>query len=159
MVGPNGAGKTTTIECVEGLRRADSGSVRLLGMDPAAQRQAVANRIGVQLQASALPLRLRVGEAMELFASFYEQQADGDDLLEQVGLAHKKKSAFAGLSGGEKQRLFIALALVNRPQVVFFDELTTGLDPQGRRVMWDLVRQVRDRGLHGVSHHPLHGRG
>jgi ABC-2 type transport system ATP-binding protein len=146
MVGPNGAGKTTTIECIEGLRRPDSGSVRLLGMDPAAQRQAVANRIGVQLQASALPLRLRVGEAMELFSSFYDQQADCSELLDQVGLAHKKRSAFAGLSGGEKQRLFIALALVNRPQVVFFDELTTGLDPQGRRVMWDLVRQVRERG-------------
>ncbi|HSN73646.1 MAG TPA: ABC transporter ATP-binding protein, partial [Anaerolineae bacterium] len=146
IVGPNGAGKTTTIECIEGLRRPDDGSVRLLGMDPLAQRQAVAQRIGVQLQESTLPPRLRAGEALALFGSFYQRQADADELLELLGLAEKRSAAFAKLSGGQKQRLFIALALINQPQVVFFDELTTGLDPQARRAMWDLVRQVRERG-------------
>ena len=146
MVGPNGAGKTTTIECIEGLRRPDGGEVRLLGLDPLAQRQAVAERIGVQLQESALPPRLRVGEALALFGAFYSQRADPDELLDRLGLAEKRNAAFGKLSGGQKQRLFIALALVNRPEVVFFDELTTGLDPQARRAMWDLVRQVRDGG-------------
>jgi ABC-2 type transport system ATP-binding protein len=146
MVGPNGAGKTTTIECIEGLRRPDDGSVRLLGLDPLAQRQAVAQRIGVQLQESTLPPRLRAGEALALFGSFYQRQADAEELLELLGLAEKRSAAFAKLSGGQKQRLFIALALINQPEVVFFDELTTGLDPQARRAMWDLVRQIRDRG-------------
>jgi ABC-2 type transport system ATP-binding protein len=146
MVGPNGAGKTTTIECIEGLRRPDDGSVRLLGLDPLAEREAIAQRIGVQLQECTLPSRLRAGEALALFGSFYRRQADAEELLELLGLAEKRTSAFSKLSGGQKQRLFIALALVNQPEVVFFDELTTGLDPQARRAMWDLVRQVRDRG-------------
>ncbi|MGD9030016.1 MAG: ABC transporter ATP-binding protein [Anaerolineae bacterium] len=146
MVGPNGAGKTTTIECIEGLRRPDGGSVQLLGMDPSDERLAVADRIGVQLQESALPPRLRVGEALDLFASFYERQADAGELLERLGLVEKRRSAFDKLSGGQKQRLFIALALIGKPEVVFFDELTTGLDPQARRAMWDLVRQIRDQG-------------
>jgi ABC-2 type transport system ATP-binding protein len=146
MVGPNGAGKTTTIECIEGLRRPDDGSVRLLGLDPLAQRQAVVQRIGVQLQESTLPPRLRAGEALALFGSFYQRQADAEELLELLGLAEKRSAAFAKLSGGQKQRLFIALALINQPEVVFFDELTTGLDPQARRAMWNLVRQIRDRG-------------
>jgi ABC-2 type transport system ATP-binding protein len=146
MVGPNGAGKTTTIECVEGLRRPDTGRVRVLGQDPLAERQAVAERIGVQLQASNLPGRIRVGEALELMASFYMRRADTGSLLERLGLEEKRKAPVAKLSGGQKQRLFIALALVNQPEVVFFDELTTGLDPQARRSMWDLVREVRDQG-------------
>jgi ABC-2 type transport system ATP-binding protein len=146
MVGPNGAGKTTTIECIEGLRRPDNGSARLLGMDPHAQRQAIAQRVGIQLQESALPPRLRTAEALALFGSFYERRADAGELLDLLGLAEKRSSAFSKLSGGQKQRLFIALALINRPEVVFFDELTTGLDPQARRSMWDLVQQVRDRG-------------
>ena len=146
MVGPNGAGKTTTIECIEGLRRPDDGSVRLLGLDPLAEREAIAQRIGVQLQESTLPPRLRAGEALTLFGSFYQRQADAEELLELLGLAEKRATAFSKLSGGQKQRLFIALALINQPEVVFFDELTTGLDPQARRAMWDLVRQVRDRG-------------
>jgi ABC-2 type transport system ATP-binding protein len=146
MVGPNGAGKTTTIECIEGLRRPDDGSVRLLGLDPLAERQAIAQRIGVQLQESTLPPHLRAGEALALFGSFYQRQADAEELLELLGLTEKRTSAFSKLSGGQKQRLFIALALVNQPEVVFFDELTTGLDPQARRAMWDLVRQVRERG-------------
>ncbi len=146
FVGPNGAGKTTTIECVEGLRRPTSGKVRLLGMDPFTARLMVAERIGVQLQESALPPRMRVGEALTLFGSFYRRQAEIDDLLAQLGLTDKRDTAFAKLSGGQKQRLFIALALVNEPEVVFFDELTTGLDPQARRSMWDLVRGIRDGG-------------
>jgi len=146
MVGPNGAGKTTTIECIEGLRRPDSGSVTVLGQSPWQDRRAITNHVGVQLQESALPPHLRVAEALDLFASFYEQQADAAELLNTVGLEKKRSAAVGKLSGGEKQRLFIALALINRPEIVFFDELTTGLDPQGRRVMWDLVRNVRDRG-------------
>ena len=146
MVGPNGAGKTTAIECLEGLRRPDAGSVRVLGLDPWSSRLALAERIGVQLQESALPPRLRVAEALRLFGSFYRHRADPGPLLDALGLADKRSSAFAKLSGGQKQRLFIALALINEPQVVFFDELTTGLDPQARRSMWDLVRDVRDRG-------------
>ena len=146
MVGPNGAGKTTTIECLEGLRSPDVGSVTVLGMNPSADRQALAGRIGVQLQASALPARLRVGEAMDLFACFPERHADSMELLNSVGMTKKKATAFGNLSGGEKQRLFVALALISLPRIVFFDELTTGLDPQGRRAMWDLVRQIRDKG-------------
>jgi ABC-2 type transport system ATP-binding protein len=145
MVGPNGAGKTTTIECIEGLRRPDGGTIQVLGEDPA-NRARLAERIGVQLQESALPPRLRVHEAVRLFASFYERSADVDDLIERLGLADKRSAAFSKLSGGQKQRLFIALALVSQPEVVFFDELTTGLDPQARRSMWDLVRDVRDAG-------------
>jgi ABC-2 type transport system ATP-binding protein len=146
MVGPNGAGKTTTIECIEGLRRTDGGNVKLHGMDPYINRQAVARKIGIQLQESALPPRLRVGEALELFSSFYEHRANAEELLTRLGLTEKRTAAYSKLSGGQKQRLFIALALVNQPEMVFFDELTTGLDPQARRSMWDLVRQVRDNG-------------
>jgi ABC-2 type transport system ATP-binding protein len=146
MVGPNGAGKTTTIECIEGLRRPDGGQVRLLGMDPWQKRREIAEQVGVQLQESALPSRLRVREALAMFASFYEHQADADELIDRLGLSDKRSAAFQKLSGGQKQRLFIALALINKPKVVFFDELTTGLDPQARRSMWDLVRQIREDG-------------
>jgi len=146
MVGPNGAGKTTTIECIEGLRRADGGQVRIFGQDPLENRAAIAERIGIQLQESALPARLRVAEALWLFGSFYKRRADADELLRQLGLIEKKSSVFTKLSGGQKQRLYIALALINLPEVVFLDELTTGLDPQARRAMWDLVRSIREQG-------------
>jgi ABC-2 type transport system ATP-binding protein len=146
LVGPNGAGKTTTIECLEGLRSPSSGHVRVLGMDPSAERRAITERIGVQLQESALPARLRVEEALTLFGSLYRRRVKIDSLLEVLSLTEKRTTAFANLSGGQKQRLFIALALVHRPEIVFFDELTTGLDPQARRSMWELVRQIRDRG-------------
>jgi len=115
-------------------------------MDPAAHRRALGERIGVQLQESALPARLRVGEAVALFGSFYRRRVEVDGLLDQLALTEKRTAAYAKLSGGQKQRLFIALALINAPELVFFDELTTGLDPQARRSMWDLVRQIRDRG-------------
>jgi ABC-2 type transport system ATP-binding protein len=146
MVGPNGAGKTTTIECIEGLRRPDSGSVQVLGMDPRQDGYTLREQIGIQLQESALPDRIKVWEAMEMFATFYPKTVDWNALLEQLGLIEKRKSAFIKLSGGQKQRLFIALALINDPEVVFLDELTTGLDPKARRAIWDLVLDIRDRG-------------
>ncbi len=146
MVGPNAAGKTTTIECIEGLRRPGGGQVRVLGRDPQADRYALRPRIGIQLQESALQDRLKVREALDLFAGLYPRPADWRRLLEQVGLAGRHNTPFAKLSGGQKQRVFIALALVSDPEVVFLDELTTGLDPQARRAMWDLVRQIRDHG-------------
>jgi ABC-2 type transport system ATP-binding protein len=146
MVGPNGAGKTTTIECIEGLRQLDSGRIAVLGMEPGQHGYALKERIGIQLQESALPDRIKVREAMDLFGSFYPRTVDGDGLLEQLGLTEKKKSAYAKLSGGQKQRLFIALALINDPEIVFLDELTTGLDPKARRAIWDLVLGIRDQG-------------
>jgi ABC-2 type transport system ATP-binding protein len=146
MVGPNGAGKTTTIECIEGLRHPDGGTVKVFGWDPIENRVEIAERVGVQLQESGLPERLKVGEALSLFASFYERTTDPTELLSLLGLNDKRNSAYTKLSGGQKQRTFIALALINQPEIVFFDELTTGLDPQARRRMWELVRQIRDQG-------------
>jgi ABC-2 type transport system ATP-binding protein len=146
MVGPNGAGKTTTIECIEGMRNPDAGSVRVMGLDPGRNGYQLREIIGVQLQESALPDRIKVHEAMDMFASFYPETIDTENLLSQLGLSEKKKSAFAKLSGGQKQRLFIALALINDPEVVFLDELTTGLDPKARRAIWDLVLGIRERG-------------
>ena len=146
MVGPNGAGKTTTIECVEGLRRPDSGRVQALGLDPWHDGRALRERIGVQLQEAALPERIKVWEALDLFSAFYRRTQDWRPLLGQLGLEEKRKTPFDQLSGGQKQRLFIALALVNKPDLIFLDELTTGLDPQARRAMWDLVREIRDQG-------------
>ena len=146
MVGPNGAGKTTTIECLEGLRRPDSGKVHVLGLDPQRQGYELRQRIGVQLQEGSLPDRLRVGEAMEIFASFYQKPVQWRPLVELLGLVDKFKAPFGKLSGGQKQRLLIGLALVNDPELVFLDELTTGLDPQARRAMWDMVKGIRDRG-------------
>lgn len=146
MVGPNGAGKTTTIECLEGLRRPDKGKVSVLGLNPQADGYALRERIGMQLQEAALPDRIRVWELLELYASFYRHSVDWQPLLERLGLADRRNAYFAKLSGGQKQRLFIALALLNDPTLVFLDELTTGLDPQARRAMWDLVREARDQG-------------
>jgi ABC-2 type transport system ATP-binding protein len=146
MVGPNGAGKTTTIECVEGLRRPDGGSIQVLGLDPLGDRYQLRERIGVQFQSAALPDRIKVWEALDLFAAFYRNPVDWQPLLEQMGLAEKRDAHFAKLSGGQKQRVFIALALVSNPDLVFLDELTTGLDPQARRAMWSQVRSIRERG-------------
>ena len=146
MVGPNGAGKTTTIECLEGLRRPDSGSLRVLGLDPQHDGHLLRTRTGMQLQQSNLPERMRVWEALDLYSSFYPKAADWKELLVQLGLEEKRNTPFAKLSGGQKQRLFIALALLPDPQLVFLDELTTGLDPQARHATWDLVRDVRAKG-------------
>ncbi len=146
IVGPNGAGKTTTVECLEGLRAQDGGAVRVLGLDPQREGDALRERIGVQLQESALPARLRVGEAMALFASFYAHPLSARALLDELGLADRVRIPWGDLSGGQRQRLSIALALVGDPELVFLDELTTGLDPQARLATWELVRGVRDRG-------------
>ncbi len=146
LIGPNGAGKTTTLECVEGLRTADSGAITVLGLDPVRDRYALQQRIGVQLQEAQLQKRITVREAVGLWASLYRRPVDGGRLIEQLGLSDKRTAWFMTLSGGQKQRLFIALALVNDPELVFLDELTTGLDPQARRAIWDLVRGIRQRG-------------
>jgi ABC-2 type transport system ATP-binding protein len=147
LIGPNGAGKTTTMECVEGIRTPDRGSIKVLGLDPFRDVYELQERIGVQLQQAQLQKRIKVKEAVQLWASLYRKKpATGDLLLEQLGLAEKREAWFMTLSGGQKQRLFIALALVNDPEVVFLDELTTGLDPQARRAIWDLVRGIRERG-------------
>jgi ABC-2 type transport system ATP-binding protein len=146
MVGPNGAGKTTTIECVEGLRQPDGGSIQVLGLDPLRDRYQLRERIGVQFQSTALPHRIKVWEALDLFAAFYPRPVDWQPLLEQMGLAEKRDAYFGKLSGGQKQRVFIALALVNNPDLAFLDELTTGLDPQARRAMWDQMRSIREGG-------------
>jgi ABC-2 type transport system ATP-binding protein len=146
LIGPNGAGKTTTMECVEGLRKPDRGTISVLGVDPYRQSRRLQDRIGVQLQAAQLQKRIKVWEAVDLWASLYSQHLDGGELLQQLGLWDKRNAWFMTLSGGQKQRLFIALALINDPEVVFLDELTTGLDPQARRAIWDLVRGIRGRG-------------
>jgi ABC-2 type transport system ATP-binding protein len=147
LIGPNGAGKTTTMECIEGLRKPDRGTIAVLGLDPFRQVYKLQNRIGVQLQQAQLQKRIKVWEAVDLWASLYQKkEVNGEHLLEQLGLTDKRNAWFMNLSGGQKQRLFIALALINDPEVVFLDELTTGLDPQARRAIWDLVRGIRERG-------------
>jgi ABC-2 type transport system ATP-binding protein len=147
LIGPNGAGKTTTMECIEGLRTPDHGTISVLGLDPFRQVYKLQERIGVQLQQAQLQKRIKVWEAVDLWASLYRKNAvDGERLLEQLGLSDKRNAWFMNLSGGQKQRLFIALALINDPEVVFLDELTTGLDPQARRAIWELVRGIRERG-------------
>ncbi len=146
LLGPNGAGKTTTVECLQALRRPDSGDIRVLGFDTLTEAQAMRRRIGSQLQESALPDRIKVWEALDLFASLAPEPLDWRVLIEQWGLADKRRASFSSLSGGQRQRLFIALALVNNPKVVFLDEMTAGLDPAARRVAWDLIRAIRDKG-------------
>lgn len=146
ILGPNGAGKTTAVESIVGLRQPDQGRVRVLGLDPQRDRPALAQRIGIQLQQANLADRMRVWEALDLFASFYSRTVPWQPLLEEWGLAEKRDTAFVNLSGGQKQRLFIALALLNDPEVVFLDELTTGLDPQARRNTWELVQAIRAQG-------------
>jgi ABC-2 type transport system ATP-binding protein len=144
ILGVNGAGKTTTVECLQGLRRPDRGRMRVLGLDPRTAGSQLRALVGSQLQASALPDRLRVDEAVLLFGDGDRYSADR--ILETWNLAALRRSSFASLSGGQRQRLFIALALLNGPRVVFFDELTQGLDPLARGEVWGAVREVRDRG-------------
>ncbi len=147
LIGPNGAGKTTTMECIEGLRKPDRGTIRVLGLDPFRQVYQLQHRIGVQLQQAQLQKRIKVWEAVDLWASLYGRKAAAvEPLLAQLGLTDKRNAWFMNLSGGQKQRLFIALALINDPEVVFLDELTTGLDPQSRHAIWGLVRGIRERG-------------
>ncbi len=147
IVGRNGAGKTTTVECLSGLRAPDGGQVRVLGLDPRRDRAALAQRLGVQLQSSLLPDKLKVWEALALYSSFYPRPADWRALLDQVGLAEKQHATFDALSGGQKQRLSIALALAGRPEIAVLDEVTTGLDPQARRDAWRLIESIRAGGV------------
>ncbi|MBN1435046.1 ABC transporter ATP-binding protein [Candidatus Fermentibacterales bacterium] len=146
LVGPNGAGKTTTIEIIAGLRSPDSGSVSLLGLDPQRDEDRLRHHVGIQQQESELPERIRIREAMQLFSSFYGSTVDWRALLERMGLSDRLDSFFGELSGGQKRRLFISMALLSDPEVILLDELTSGLDPQGRRMLWDLVRDMRDSG-------------
>jgi ABC-2 type transport system ATP-binding protein len=147
IVGPNGAGKTTTVECIEGLRKPDGGFVRVLGLDPERDGAELRKRVGAQLQESELPDKLKVWEALELYASFYPRPAEWGRLLDSLGLAEKRNTRFGKLSGGQKQRLSIALALVGNPEVAILDELTTGLDPHARRETWDFIEGIRERGV------------
>ena len=144
LIGANGAGKTTTVECLQGLRRPDSGSLRVFGLDPARDADRLRPMIGSQLQSSGLPDRMRVAEAMQLFSG--PRAANGDELLEKFGLSHRRRSPFSGMSGGERQRLFLVLALLNQPRLVILDELTQGLDPAARREVWRSVTRLRDAG-------------
>ncbi len=146
IIGPNGSGKTTTVECLQGLRVPDSGTMAVLGLDPRAHRRALRHRLGSQLQESALPDRIRVWEALDLFAAMSPRSRDWGAMARDWGLYEKRDAAFANLSGGQRQRLFVALALVNEPELVFLDEMTTGLDPAARRDAWELIRRVRERG-------------
>lgn len=146
ILGPNGSGKTTTVECLQGLRQADGGELEVLGYDPRVDGNQLRRDIGSQLQESALPDRIKVWEALDLFSSLVPEGPTWQSVMEQWGLSEKRSAKFGSLSGGQQQRLFVALAVVNAPRLVFFDEMTTGLDPVSRRVTWDLVRQVRDQG-------------
>jgi len=145
ILGPNGAGKTTTVECVIGLRRPDAGDIRVMGLDPQADREELHVIVGAQLQASALPGQLKVSEILDLYHSFYPDAADLGEIMDSLGLAEKRNAYYRSLSGGLKQRLSIALALIGNPKVAVLDEMTTGLDPQARRDTWQLIEQVRDR--------------
>jgi ABC-2 type transport system ATP-binding protein len=147
LIGPNGAGKTTAVECISGLRAPNSGSISVYGLSPQKDRNKMREFVGVQLQESALPPRIRVGEAVKLFASFYSNPQDPNELLESLGMKEVENSAFRKLSGGQKQRLSIALALVGNPKLAILDELTTGLDPEARRETWSLIERMRDRGV------------
>ncbi len=146
LLGPNGSGKTTTVECVQGLRRPSAGLVRVFGLDVHTDAARVRRIVGSQLQDSALPERMRVWEALHLFSVISGSRRPWAELLDEWGLAERRNTAFGDLSGGQKQRLFVALALVADPRLVVLDEMTTGLDPAARRVTWDLVSAVRDRG-------------
>lgn len=147
IVGPNGAGKTTIVESIEGLRRPDGGSIRVLGLEPIADRLEITQRVGAQLQESRLQDKVRVGEILDTYASFYSNPSDWRELLGRFGLDGKESERYGDLSGGQKQRLSAALALVGSPEIAMLDELTTGLDPAARRSTWDTVEQIRDSGV------------
>jgi ABC-2 type transport system ATP-binding protein len=143
LLGPNGAGKTSTIEVLEGLRTSDGGQVSVCGFDPQRNPDELKQVIGAALQSTSLPDKLRVMEALRLFASFYKRRRRPEDLLERFGLAEKRNAFYNQLSGGQKQRLALAMALVNDPQVLFLDEPTAGLDPQVRREIYDIIEELR----------------
>jgi ABC-2 type transport system ATP-binding protein len=147
ILGPNGAGKTTTVECLAGLCHHDGGRIRVLGLDPEHDRNQLRQVVGIQLQESQLPANIQVDEALELYSSFYRDPADWRALRDALGLGAKRHTRFGKLSGGQQQRLSIALALVGNPRIAILDELTTGLDPAGRRETWDLIESIRERGV------------
>ncbi len=147
IVGPNGAGKTTAIDCFSGMRKVDSGTLRTLGMDPSGNASSLRGMIGLQQQESQLPARMKVRESIRLFSALFGVQEPGMELLDRVGLAEKAEDCFSNLSGGQKRRLFVALSMVHDPELILLDELTSGLDPRGRRELWSLVRQVKDEGM------------
>ena len=147
LLGPNGAGKTSTVETLEGYRRPSSGSVRVLGLDPIDDHRALVARIGVMLQSGGVATGMRPAEALRLFASYYEDPIDPDELLELVGLSDHRSSTWRSMSGGEQQRLSLALALIGRPEVAFLDEPTAGIDPSGRQVIRRIITDLRDRGV------------
>ena len=159
LIGPNGAGKTTTMECVQGHRHPDRGTISVLGLDPRRDATALRQRIGVQHQEAQLQKRIKVWEAVDLWSSLYSHVVDTDALLARLGLEAKRNAWFMTLSGGQKQRLFIALALIHEPELVFLDELTTGLDPQARRAIWELDREHPDARHDGLPHDAPDGRG
>jgi ABC-2 type transport system ATP-binding protein len=146
LLGPNGAGKTTTVEMIEGLRRPDSGSIEVCGIDAQKDRDQIKEIIGVQLQSTTLYDKIRVREAIETFGGYYKKSLSADQLMETISITDKQNSYVATLSGGQRQRVALALALVNDPRVVFLDEPTTGLDPQARRNVWDIVEGLRQEG-------------
>jgi ABC-2 type transport system ATP-binding protein len=146
MLGPNGAGKTTTVECITGLRRPDEGAISVLGLDPQVDREALHPVVGVQLQFSTFPDKLKVREILDLYRSFYRNPTDPDELARALSFDDKLGSYYQNLSGGQKQRLSVALALIGQPKIAVLDEMTTGLDPQGRLDTWELIEKNRDRG-------------
>lgn len=146
LLGPNGAGKTTTVEILEGYRRSDSGTVRVLGLDPARDASALKPRIGLMLQQGGLFPQITVIEALRLFAAFYPDPEDPEVLLEQMQLGDARRTRFRQLSGGQKQRLGLGLALIGRPRLVFLDEPTAAMDPQARRTTWSIIRSLREHG-------------
>jgi ABC-2 type transport system ATP-binding protein len=147
VLGPNGAGKTTTAECAIGLRSPDSGTVRLMGLDPRADSDEIHEIVGVQLQSSQLPPKLKVREILDMYRSFYRRPADVGELMEVLGLAGKQGEFYQALSGGQRQRLSVALALIGQPKVAVLDEMTTGLDPKARRDAWEFIERIRNRGV------------
>lgn len=147
LLGPNGAGKTTTLEIIEGLKKQTSGKVEVLGFDNLKQNKEIKNRIGVQLQESGFLHNLKCGELLKLFGSFYKADVNPKDILRSLDLEEKVNSFPKDLSGGQKQRFSIALALVNKPEVLFLDEPTTGLDPSARRNLWKLIKEINAKGI------------
>jgi len=146
LLGPNGAGKTTSMEMLEGLIRPDAGEIRVLGLDYRTQERAIRERIGVQFQSTQLDDKIKVGEALALFASYYQRPRAVAELLELLQLQDKAGAFQSKLSGGQRQRLALGLALVGNPELVFLDEPTTGLDPQARQGLWDIVRRLKAEG-------------
>lgn len=147
LLGANGAGKSTTIECILGTKKADEGTVRLLGQDPKKQRRSLFERVGVQFQEGDYQKEIKVSELCRETASLYRKPTDWRTLCEQFGIGDKTKAAVKNLSGGERQRLFIVLALIPQPEIVFLDELTTGLDAKARRSVWKTLESLKKQGL------------